>query len=107
MEKVLATHETNMGAVYLYANGGGYIVWTVTNLMPGYAGHSQTGMLPYDIALARYEDAVRRLNGVSVPCACRFVSDNMRRCRPENCPRQLGGRAFWMIFGPSCNYRIR
>lgn len=67
--------------------------------------------LPPLIAASFYEKAVRFVQGKDPwvePCRqCTFKQEDVKKCCAKNCPREIGGRAFYEIFGMYCRYRTR
>ena len=37
--------------------------------------------------------------------SCKYNPNRSRGCTPQNCPRCLGGAAYWEIFAKSCPHR--
>lgn len=60
-----------------------------------------------DSAAAKYTDCVDVLNGKLSRCNCSFYPKNIRRCKAKQCPKTLGGEAYWRLFREACLYRIR
>lgn len=55
-----------------------------------------------------YDGFVKYLSGKTDEMAydiCRYNPQNMCKCSPKNCPRELGGHTFWVMFRNVCRCR--
>ena len=107
MIKVLQAFHNGNGDAYLIKAADGYSVSVTEIQAPGIYRHSYSGRLSHSTAMEQYNSHVTILGGRPVrvtKCTCGGAP---RRCCAEHCPDELGGAAFWEIFGNSCLYKQR
>ncbi len=39
--------------------------------------------------------------------SCKYNPKKSRACNPKNCPKKLGGAAYWEMFGANCMHRCK
>ncbi len=63
----------------------------------------------YDLeeAVDEYRACIDKLHGRTPARTCAVNPNGHRKCSAANCPKSLGGAAFWQIFRESCLYRTK
>lgn len=95
------------GEVFFYEDGNAFSV-----LMKQYIGdgtfHCKVFTTPdYEVAVDKYKGYMEILNGDTPARVCVSNPNRRRKCSAENCPKKLGGSAFWQLFRDSCLYRTK
>ena len=61
----------------------------------------------FEEAVDEYRACVDKLNGRTSARTCVANPAGRCKCSANNCPKSLGGAAFWQIFRESCLYRTK
>lgn len=61
----------------------------------------------FDVAVDEYRACVDKLNNRTSARMCAANPAARCKCSANNCPKYLGGAAFWQIFRESCLYRTK
>ena len=113
MQEVLNFYENDRGDVILLKNEDtSFLVFRRIRLhfddcKPDFYKFKSWNYTDLDFAAAKYTDCIDVLNGIPSRCNCSFYPKNIRRCKAKQCPKKLGGEAYWRLFRESCLYRSR
>lgn len=107
--KQIKAFHSKHGEVHLLTDGTKFVTRICTFLGRGatrihdYSGDS------LDAATELYEMACVHIRGYRPQPApdtkCAYNPQNIKACSASNCPREVGGRAFWEFFGGTCKHR--
>ena len=61
----------------------------------------------FEVAVDEYRACVDKLNNRTSARMCAANAAGRCKCSAANCPKSLGGAAFWQIFRESCLYRTK
>lgn len=61
----------------------------------------------FDVAVDEYRACIDKLHGRTSARTCTANAAGRCKCSAANCPKSLGGAAFWQIFRESCLYRTK
>ena len=61
----------------------------------------------FEVAVDEYRACIDKLHGRTPARTCAVNPNGHRKCSAANCPKSLGGAAFWQIFRESCLYRTK
>ncbi len=110
MQDVLSFYKNDRGEVILLKNEDASFCVLRRTKLPIEIGSDKFKSYNYtdlDSAVAKYTDCVDVLNGKPARCNCCFYPKNIRRCKAKQCPKTLGGEAYWRFFREACLYRTR
>ena len=104
-------YEHENGCVTLTGTDGVYAVNIVKQTSSFSERHISRGRLDvlaadefYNIACRYLRDEIEWREPVR-KFSCKYNPNRSRGCTPQNCPRCLGGAAYWEIFAKSCPHR--
>ena len=120
-ETIVNAMDKSLGVVKKYVDEDGEVrlvkgkdfcaVWVIKLLGPGREIYRQRGRLSVISAQEFFDVAVRYVRGEidwTEPVrtySCKFNPKRSRSCFIKNCPRKLGGEAYWEMFAESCLFR--
>lgn len=110
MADIITSYKNDRGEVILLKNEDASFSVLRRIMRPMHMGCDEFKSWNYtdlDSAAAKYTDCVDGLNGKPSRCNCSFYPKNIRRCKAKQCPKTLGGEAYWRLFREACLYRIR
>lgn len=105
-------HHRN-GEVYITHGDDFYAVHIVKQTTPYSEQFISRGRLDHISANEFFQVACRYLRGEiewTEPTrqhSCKYNPKKSRACNHKNCPKKLGGAAYWEIFGANCMYRCK
>ncbi len=113
--KILEQYNCDRGNVRLLGDGTEFFVLVEVFANPTTNTTAMRRWLRFSsfnaaaIQYTRYWNAFNGIGGIcrgAAPkkCKCTF-GGNKRMCSPDCCPDNLGGAAYWEIFGNACLYR--
>ncbi len=108
MLKEIKTYESEYGNVSLMRDMGGYSV-LLSKYLNGYSSIMRCRARSFadiELALDQYRDFIEFLHGRQPVNMCSCKS-RRQSCSAKNCPKKLGGVAYWQLFRNSCLYRTR
>ena len=108
MIKILGYYSGQYGSVKLLDMDNHYKVVFDTNVRPGIIYHREIPCQTYDAALHKYL-AIEKIYTAQQPALCGFYSNSGLKpvCSKDNCPKLLGGAAFWERFAYNCVYNSK
>ena len=109
--KIIKKYSDENGEVYITRGTEFYGVMVIKMLAPGHELHRERGRMDALSAGEFFKTAVRYVRDDAEwvepvrKFSCKFNPKHSRGCTPTNCPKCLGGSAYWEIFAPACLYR--
>lgn len=106
--KTVTEYSTDNGTVMILQGTKYFCVACHTLISPGGWRIREFGRLSYEEALEKFAEMKAELNNcVYAKPRCKYSSVRTRPCNSRNCPKRLGGAAFWEIFSNTCCYKTR
>ncbi len=106
MLKEIASYECDKGKAYLVKGMNSFFVLMGKCVRKGVYRCKTFSTKNYELALDKYKGYIEILNGRNPLYKCVFYSKS-RSCKPNNCPKKLGGSDYWAIFREVCLFRTR
>lgn len=107
MLKIHAKYQDKNGEVVLFNENNAFPVMMKKQIR---AGNWKCYLrVFYDIeeAIDYYKVCIDQLNNRLPARICVINPNRRRKCCAKNCPKKLGGDAYWRLFRESCLFRTR
>lgn len=105
------THEN--GVVYVTGGDEFYAVHIIKLTTPWSEEYKTRGRLDvlaagefFEVACRYLRDEIKWTEPVR-KFTCKYNPNRSRGCTDKNCPKKLGGAAYWEMFGANCMHRYR
>lgn len=113
ISNVIKRYNHENGVVYVTGGDEFYAVHIIKLTTPWSEEYKTRGRLDVLAAGEFFEVACRYLRDEikwTEPArqhSCKYNPKKSRACNPKNCPKKLGGAAYWEMFGANCMHRCR
>lgn len=106
--KILVKYSTNKGDLWMGQGEQYFGVACHTLISPGSWRIREFGRLSHEDALEKFAELKAELDGRQyIKPKCKYSAARTRPCNLRNCPKKIGGAAYWEIFSNSCCCKVR
>lgn len=107
MLKIQANYVANNGEVFMFNNETMFSVFMKRKVQPGLFRCYVRNFYEFEEALDDYKACIDKLNNRVPARMCSVNPKHRRRCCAQNCPKRLGGAAYWQLFREACLNRTK
>lgn len=107
MLKIRANYIDDKGEVLILNNDNTFSVFMKKQIQPGFFRCYVRTYYDIEEAVDDYKACIDKLNNRIPARMCSANPKRRRKCCADNCPKKLGGPAYWQLFRETCLNRTK
>ncbi len=104
---ILAKYHDEKGSVFISKEDNAFFVVMQKKNGPGVYHCYTKGFYDFEEAIDEYKACIDKLYDKVADRVCVVRQNRHCKCSAKNCPKKLGGKAYWQLFRDACLFRTR